>query len=115
MANAESAGGAAQAPGRALVQVQVQVQVAYSPGPRQTDLSTLKLPAGSTVQQALDASGVLQRHGLSLAGEAVVVGIWGKAKPLDTPVRENDRIELWRGLKVDPKEARRQRYRKQAR
>lgn len=38
------------------------------------------------------------------------VGIWGRVRPLDTPLRERDRIEVYRPLTVDPKEARRQRY-----
>lgn len=38
------------------------------------------------------------------------IGIWGRVRPLDTPLRERDRIEVYRPLTVDPKEARRQRY-----
>lgn len=90
----------------------VRVQVCYSPGPRQVDCSPLELPMGSTLADALAASGVLQRHGLSLDG--LSVGIWGKLRPQDTAVREHDRVEIWRGLKVDPKEARRQRYHKRS-
>ena len=92
----------------------MKVQVSYSPAPRQVDQVELDLPPGSRLADALRASGLLERHGLS-AGDGLSVGIWGKAKPLDTPVREADRIEIYRGLTVDPKEARRQRYRKQKR
>lgn len=99
MANAE-----ASAPLRVLVN--------YSPEPRVVDEVPLELPPGATLADALKASGVLERHGLVL-DEALHVGIWAKAKPLDTPLRESDRVEIWRGLKVDPKEARRQRYHKQ--
>jgi putative ubiquitin-RnfH superfamily antitoxin RatB of RatAB toxin-antitoxin module len=38
------------------------------------------------------------------------IGIWGRVRPLDTPLRERDRIEVYRPLTVDPMEARRQRY-----
>lgn len=38
------------------------------------------------------------------------IGIWGRVRPLDTRLRERDRIEVYRPLTVDPKEARRQRY-----
>ena len=38
------------------------------------------------------------------------VGIWGRVRPLDTPLRERDRIEVYRALTVDPMEARRLRY-----
>ena len=96
------------------------VQVSYSPAPRVVDSVTLKLAAGSTVADALRASGLLERHGLvmdddtvSAAGAPLGVGVWTKARPLDHTLREADRVELYRGLLVDPKEARRQRYRKQ--
>ena len=92
----------------------VKVQVSYSPAPRQVDRVELDLPPGSLVTDAVRASGLLERHDLGPATD-LSVGIWGKARPLDTPVREADRIEIYRGLLVDPKEARRQRYRKQKR
>ena len=40
-------------------------------------------------------------------------GIWGKKVPLTQVVQEGDRIELYRPLKVDPKVARRQRFKRQ--
>jgi uncharacterized protein len=90
----------------------IRVQAAYSAGPRQLDCVDLTLPAGSTLAQALLASGLLQRHGLPL-DDSLVTGVWMKLKPLDTVLREADRVEVYRPLTVDPKEARRQRYRKQ--
>jgi hypothetical protein len=39
------------------------------------------------------------------------VGVWGRLRPLDACLRERDRIEVYRPLTVDPKEARRLRYR----
>lgn len=90
----------------------MRVLVNYSPAPRVVDEVVLSLAAGATVADALKASGLLERHGLVL-DETLHVGIWAKARPLDTPLRDADRVEIWRGLKVDPKEARRQRYRKQ--
>lgn len=88
------------------------VQVSYSPVPRQVDCVRLELPAGSTVADALRASGLIERHGLELDGP-ISVGVWTKLRPLNTPLRADDRVEIYRGLQVDPKEARRQRYRKQ--
>ncbi|MFO1339503.1 MAG: RnfH family protein [Burkholderiaceae bacterium] len=96
--------------------VLLTVRVCYSPAPREVDSVTLRLAAGSTVADALRASGLLERHGLSLGDEAVAgrgVGVWTQSRPLDSPLREADRVEVYRGLTVDPKEARRQRYRKQ--
>ncbi|MBP6336766.1 MAG: RnfH family protein [Vitreoscilla sp.] len=90
----------------------MRVLVNYSPAPRVVDEIELDLASGATLADALNASGFLKRYGLTL-DESLHVGIWAKAKPLDTPLRDADRVEIWRGLKVDPKEARRQRYRKQ--
>ena len=41
------------------------------------------------------------------------LGIWGRKTDPTVVVRDQDRIEVYRGLIVDPKEARRQRYRSQ--
>ena len=88
----------------------VRVEVAYAAAPHQVDLLPLTLPAGSTAIDAVRASGVLQRHGLDEA--ALALGIWGRACMPEQPLRDRDRVELYRPLQVDPKEARRQRYRK---
>lgn len=90
----------------------LQVLVSYSPAPRVVDTVALSLPGGSTVADALHASGLLGRHGL-VADASLAVGVWGRLRALDSPLRDADRVEVYRGLLVDPKEARRQRYRKQ--
>ena len=89
----------------------LHVEVVFAAGPHQLDSSALRLPAGATVQDALRASGLAQRHDAALI-DSLVPGIWGKAQPLDAPLRDGDRLELYRGLLVDPKEARRQRYKR---
>jgi putative ubiquitin-RnfH superfamily antitoxin RatB of RatAB toxin-antitoxin module len=70
----------------------------------------LALNPGATLADALDASGLLTRHGLQK--DQVRVGVWGKSREPETMLRDRDRIEIYRPLRVDPKEARRQRYRK---
>ena len=104
MANAE--------PGAA----RIRVSVSCSPQARVVEEVRLELAEGATLADALRASGLVERLGLTLGEGAEATwtaGIWAKARPLDTVLRDRDRVELWRGLKVDPKEARRQRYRKQ--
>jgi putative ubiquitin-RnfH superfamily antitoxin RatB of RatAB toxin-antitoxin module len=88
----------------------LRVEVVYCPAPGQVDSVTLALPPGSTVGDAIQASGMRQRHDLP---DPVDAGLWGRAKPADTPLRDRDRVELYRPLQVDPKEARRLRYRRQ--
>lgn len=86
----------------------LRVEVAYSPAAGEVDLVALQLPRGSTLADALRASGLAAKYGLDEA--SVRVGIWCKPKELDSPLRDRDRVEIYRPLRVDPKEARRQRY-----
>jgi putative ubiquitin-RnfH superfamily antitoxin RatB of RatAB toxin-antitoxin module len=86
------------------------IEVVYSPRAGTTECVTLQLPEGSTLAQALQASGLAERHPQVLQLPA---GIWGRVQPADTPLRERDRVEVYRPLQVDPKEARRQRYKGQ--
>lgn len=86
---------------------QIQIEVAYA-RPAQQALLSLRVAAGSTVAQAIEASGVLAKFPeIDLAQNKV--GIFGKLTKLDTVVRERDRIEIYRALIADPKEVRRQR------
>jgi len=91
-----------------MARAELQVEVVYCPCPGVTDLQALRLAQGATVADALQASGVLARHGLTLPG--LRVGVWGKVREPQTPLRDHDRVEVYRPLTVDPKEARRQRY-----
>ena len=91
-----------------MVPAELTVEVVYCPRPGECDRVELKLPAGSTMDQALQASGLLSRH--RLTAEGLRAGVWCKAKPGDTALRDGDRIEVYRELTVDPKEARRLRY-----
>jgi uncharacterized protein len=88
----------------------LQVEVVFCPGPGQADVVPLELPAGSTVADALSRSGLLERHGLPTEG--VPVGVWCKLREPGSLLREGDRVEVYRPLTVDPKEARRQRYKR---
>ena len=57
--------------GTATGNAALEVAVAYSPAPESVDLVHLQLPSGSTVADALRASGLLERHGLLLTDELV--------------------------------------------
>jgi len=88
----------------------LRVEVVYCPRPGESDQVRLELPPGATLADALRVSGVVERH--ALAPAALRVGIWGKPRDPSTPLRDRDRVEVYRPLAVDPKEARRQRYKK---
>ena len=89
----------------------LNVQVAFSPGPGQVEVVCVQLARGSLLGDALAASGLIERH--SLAGRALGTGVWGKVKGLEHPLRDQDRVEIYRELTVDPKEARRLRYQRE--
>ena len=85
----------------------IQVEVTYAKPERQ-DIISLKLPEGSTIQQVIEASGLLQRNPEIELAKAKV-GIYGKLSRMDTVVRARDRVEIYRPLIADPKEVRKQR------
>ena len=82
----------------------LRVEVAYSPAPGVVNRVALRLPTGSTVGDALS------RAFPEVALEGLVTGVWGKQRALSDMLRDQDRVEIYRPLQVDPKEARRQRY-----
>ncbi|MCW7541219.1 RnfH family protein [Aquabacterium sp. A7-Y] len=89
-----------------------RVEVVYGAAPGTVERLTVELAPGATVLHALRASGLLERHPeIDLGSQRI--GIWGRLKSLSDPVRDRDRVEVYRGLKVDPKEARRLRLRGQ--
>ncbi len=90
----------------------IQVSVLYSPAPRQVLEWVVVVPAGATVLRALQSSG-FAAAAPEVDMREVAVGIWGRKARLDQQVRERDRVEVYRPLKVDPKLARRERFRRQ--
>ncbi|MGA8278951.1 MAG: RnfH family protein [Rhodanobacteraceae bacterium] len=86
----------------------IHVEVAYAEPGRQF-LRRIELPASATVAQALAASGVENVLGSARAG--LTIGIWSKPAKLESVLRDGDRVELYRPLTIDPKDARRARAR----
>lgn len=94
----------------------VAVELVWAAGPHALEVMALVLPRGASVADAIRASGLPERHGFVVSdtpGAAVLVACWGRPCRLDSALRDRDRIELLRALTVDPKEARRLRYRRQ--
>ena len=88
----------------------LSIVVAYSPRAGEVDEVDLSLPAGATVHDAFKASGLAQRHP-AVDFTTLRVGVWGKLRQPADVLRDRDRVEFYRPLTVDPKEARRLRYR----
>lgn len=86
---------------------EVRVQVCYAL-PGKQFLRELKVGAGTTLQAAIEQSGLL-RDAPEIDLAVFRVGVYGKLKSVDSSVREHDRIEIYRPLIADPKESRRRR------
>lgn len=90
----------------------IKVEVAYAL-PEKQYLLKVRLAQGSTVEQAIAASGILElRTDISLSKNKV--GIFSRPVKLTDVVNEGDRVEIYRPLIADPKELRRQRAEKSA-
>jgi putative ubiquitin-RnfH superfamily antitoxin RatB of RatAB toxin-antitoxin module len=92
--------------------VKLQVTVVCSSAPRLVNEVTLDLSLGATVRVAINESKFAQPFS-EIEMDKVLIGIWGRRVSLETKLKNQDRIEIYRLLKVDPKVARRQRFVKQ--
>lgn len=81
------------------------IEIAYAL-PEEQILISLACQPGTTVQQAIEQSGLLERFPTLLSH---TVGIWSKPCPLSQPLKSNDRIEIYRPLTMSPMEARQKR------
>jgi len=85
----------------------MQIEVAYAE-PQQQWVQLVELPEGATVAQALAAVATQDPfERLDLA--QMPVGVFGEEVQREHPLQPFDRVELYRSLRLDPKEARRQR------
>ena len=85
----------------------IAVEVAYALPERQK-LVALQLPESATVSAAIDASTVLKDFP-DIPKQGLTVGIFGNVCPMTHVLKSGDRVEIYRPLVYDPKEARRQR------
>lgn len=85
----------------------LDVEIAYAL-PETQQLIELKVAAGTTAREAIENSGILQRFPeIDLSKHKV--GIFGKTVRLDRVLGPGDRVEIYRPLLADPKDARRRR------
>lgn len=95
----------------ANVDAAIQVSVIYALPEEQVAL-TLDVPQGTHVSEAILRSGILQRFPqIDLSRQAV--GVFGQRVALEREVEDGDRIEIYRPLIADPKEARKRRAQQQ--
>jgi putative ubiquitin-RnfH superfamily antitoxin RatB of RatAB toxin-antitoxin module len=83
------------------------VEVAYALPDKQS-LVSLEVEKGTTLKEAIEASGILDSfEQIDLTKDRV--GIFSKFATLDTVLREKDRVEIYRPLIADPKQVRKER------
>lgn len=100
--------------GKAGEKRMIAVQVCYATAERQI-LVDLTVIEGTTLIEAIRLSGIGCESGFAATQSdpgRPRVGIYGKQKPPDTILRDRDRVEIYRPLRADPKEARRRRVEK---
>jgi putative ubiquitin-RnfH superfamily antitoxin RatB of RatAB toxin-antitoxin module len=85
----------------------VEVEVVYA-GVDSQRLLPVSVPPGSTVADAIDISGIRKYFPAEDLGR-LAVGIWGREVRRDRIVADGDRVEIYRPLEIDPREARRRR------
>jgi putative ubiquitin-RnfH superfamily antitoxin RatB of RatAB toxin-antitoxin module len=90
-----------------MPETMIPVEVAFALPDEQIILD-VELPEGSTVEQAINESGILE-HFPQIDLSQNKVGIFGKLAKLDSELRPRDRVEIYRQLIADPKEVRKQR------
>lgn len=88
---------------------ELSIELAFAT-PAKQELLTLVVPAGTTVALAIELSGIAARFAEENLPE-LQAGIWGKPVDRQHRLQNGDRIELYRPLAIDPREARRLRAR----
>jgi putative ubiquitin-RnfH superfamily antitoxin RatB of RatAB toxin-antitoxin module len=89
---------------------QISLEVVYGTPEKQALLEVV-VEQGTTVEQAIMASGIVKRFP-DINLEVLKVGIWNRTCKLTDLPKKGDRIEIYRPLIADPKEARRRRAEK---
>ncbi len=85
----------------------IRVEVVYAL-PGEQALVALEMPAGATVGDAIEASRLVQRFP-DIDPARCKAGIFGRVTSIGTVLQEGDRVEIYRPLIAEPKEARRRR------
>lgn len=82
----------------------ITVEVVYLAPQKQATIN-LNVPENTHLIEAIKHSGILEKFPeIDLAQNKV--GTFGKLLPLETPLKNEDRVEIYRPLLIDPKEKR---------
>ena len=90
-----------------VVNETISVELVYIK-PAQQTIMKLEVPSGSIIETVIKQSGLLKQNP-EIDLSVNKVGIFSKVAELNHALNNGDRIEVYRSLQADPKEARRQR------
>ncbi len=86
----------------------ITATVLYAQSPSEQVELTVFLNEGATILEAIQTSGILTRYP-NISLDNLAVGVFSKRKKLEDTITQGDRIEIYRPLLIDPKDARRTR------
>ncbi|MDR3417025.1 MAG: RnfH family protein [Nevskia sp.] len=89
----------------------IEVEVAYAAGPSRQSVVRLTVPRGCTLREAIGHAGLL-REFPEIDLDRCKMGVFGRLRKPDEPLEAGDRVEIYRPLLADPKQARRERSKK---
>ena len=84
----------------------IDIEVVFATPSKQV-LIAVRVPRKSTVAEAIAASGITRKFP-GAAIDELEVGIWGRIVKRSREIRDGDRVEIYRPLLIEPREARRQ-------
>lgn len=87
----------------------IHIQVVFA-DPEHTELRRIEVAPGTTVRQAVEASGIADVLPAGIVDSARF-GVFSRKVTMDHVLRDGDRVEIYRPLLLDPMEARRRRAR----
>ncbi|MFC5522802.1 RnfH family protein [Polaromonas jejuensis] len=90
----------------------LKISLVYSPAPRQVREWVLEVAAGTSIAQTLAQCRIFEEFPELQIGR-LSVGVWGRKTTPGHLLHDKDRVEIYRGLRVDPKVARRERFNRQ--
>lgn len=86
----------------------MKIEIYYSPAERKTECVTVEVPEGAMLGESIPES-----LAEVMASQALFSMVWGRMVTKNYKLQAGDRVELLRGLRVDPMTARRERFNKQ--
>jgi putative ubiquitin-RnfH superfamily antitoxin RatB of RatAB toxin-antitoxin module len=84
----------------------LKIEVVFATPQRQR-LMMLEVEAGTSVEEAIVLSGIAAKFDAENLAD-LPVGVWGREVSRDYLLKNGDRVEIYRSLLIEPREARRQ-------